>query len=87
MVIAIGAVERDPRGSSRARPAQCAHLESLPVRSHALPDFRPVTSPLIEIEALEKAYGKNRALCGLTMSVAPGPIGLLGPNGSGSAWE
>ncbi len=42
-----------------------------------------MTSPLIEIEALEKAYGKNRALCGLTLSVAPGPIGLLGPNGSG----
>ncbi|HTF90141.1 MAG TPA: ATP-binding cassette domain-containing protein, partial [Planctomycetota bacterium] len=42
-----------------------------------------MTSPLIEIEGLEKSYGKHRALCGLDLSVEPGPIGLLGPNGSG----
>ena len=42
-----------------------------------------MTAPLIEIEGLEKSYGKQRALFDLTLEVAPGPIGLLGPNGSG----
>ncbi|HUR29117.1 MAG TPA: ABC transporter ATP-binding protein [Planctomycetota bacterium] len=42
-----------------------------------------MSEALIEIEGLEKSYGKQRALAGLTLSVAPGPVGLLGPNGSG----
>jgi ABC-2 type transport system ATP-binding protein len=40
-------------------------------------------APLVEIEALEKSYGRHRALAGLSLSLAPGPIGLLGRNGAG----
>jgi ABC-2 type transport system ATP-binding protein len=38
---------------------------------------------VIEIEALEKSYGRVRALRGLSLRIAPGPVGLLGPNGAG----
>ena len=43
----------------------------------------PATEPVIAIDGLAKSYGSTRALAGLTMSVAPGPVGLLGPNGAG----
>jgi ABC-2 type transport system ATP-binding protein len=45
---------------------------------------RPVPDrAVIEIEGLEKSYGKTRALRGLSLAIAPGPTGLLGPNGAG----
>src|SRR5262252_1664429 len=41
-------------------------------------------TPAIRVEALEKAYGKTRALRGLDLTVDEGTIvGVLGPNGAG----
>ncbi len=38
----------------------------------------------IEVESLEKRYGRTIALAGLTMAVEPGEVfGFLGPNGAG----
>jgi ABC-2 type transport system ATP-binding protein len=43
-----------------------------------------MTTPVIEARQLGKSYGKNRALDGISFSIAPGRIvGLIGPNGSG----
>jgi ABC-2 type transport system ATP-binding protein len=42
-----------------------------------------MTVPVIEIEGLEKSYGKVRALDRLTLSVPSGPVGLLAQNGAG----
>lgn len=42
-----------------------------------------MSSPVIEIRGLTKAYGDVRALDGLDLALEPGPIGLLGPNGAG----
>src|SRR5262245_20491606 len=40
--------------------------------------------PAIQVEALEKTYGKTRALRGLDLTVEEGTIvGVLGPNGAG----
>jgi ABC-type multidrug transport system ATPase subunit len=39
---------------------------------------------MLEIKGLEKTYGgRIQALKGVTLSIAPGMFGLLGPNGSG----
>ncbi len=49
----------------------------------ALPESR-LTTPVLEVEGLEKAYGEVRAVQGLTFQVAPGEVlGLVGPNGAG----
>ena len=52
----------------------------------------PEPSPLqihgtaVDIRDLEKSFGGNRAVDGVTFSVAPGQIlGLIGPNGSGKS--
>jgi ABC-2 type transport system ATP-binding protein len=38
----------------------------------------------VEVEALEKSYGRKRAVAGISFSVSAGEIvGLLGPNGAG----
>lgn len=42
-----------------------------------------MTSALFQFENVTKTYGRVTALNCLTMSVPPGAIGLLGPNGSG----
>jgi len=42
-----------------------------------------MSEAVIEIEGLGKNYGSVRALAGLTISIAPGPVGLLGRNGAG----
>jgi ABC-2 type transport system ATP-binding protein len=40
--------------------------------------------PAIEMQGLEKSYGKVRALCGVDLRVEAGTVlGLLGPNGAG----
>jgi ABC-2 type transport system ATP-binding protein len=40
--------------------------------------------PVVEVHALEKAFGKVQALAGLSLAVTAGSVlGLLGPNGSG----
>ncbi|MGP3959837.1 ATP-binding cassette domain-containing protein [Nonomuraea sp. 3N208] len=40
--------------------------------------------PAIQVEGLEKRYGKTVALAGVDLSVRPGTVlGLLGPNGAG----
>ncbi len=45
-----------------------------------------MTTPLIEIEGLEKCFGPFRAVDGLTFSVSKGEVlGFLGPNGAGKS--
>jgi lipooligosaccharide transport system ATP-binding protein len=42
------------------------------------------TTPVIEVEALEKRYGDVHAVRGVSFSIWPGQcVGLLGPNGAG----
>ena len=38
---------------------------------------------MITIENLTKTFGKKKALDNLSVTLEPGVIGLLGPNGSG----
>ena len=43
-----------------------------------------MTTAVIDIAQLVKAYGRNKALTGLDLTIAPGEVhGFLGPNGSG----
>jgi ABC-2 type transport system ATP-binding protein len=42
-------------------------------------------TPVIEAQALCKAYGRQRALDGVNLQVGRGAIGLLGPNGAGKS--
>ena len=42
-----------------------------------------MSDPAIRLDRLEKSYGRQRALIGLTVEIPPGPVGLLGPNGAG----
>ena len=47
---------------------------------------RKVSKNVIEVTDLSKAYGRVKALSGLTFSVAKGEIvGFLGPNGAGKS--
>jgi len=41
--------------------------------------------PIILLDGLAKHYGSLKALDGLTLELAGGPIGLLGPNGAGKS--
>ncbi|WP_372438649.1 ATP-binding cassette domain-containing protein, partial [Pandoraea sputorum] len=42
--------------------------------------------PLLEVQAVAKAFGGNKVLQDVTFDVMPGEIvGLLGPNGSGKS--
>ncbi|HEX3500436.1 MAG TPA: ATP-binding cassette domain-containing protein, partial [Stellaceae bacterium] len=42
------------------------------------------TTPVIDVEALEKSYGDEHAVRGVSFSIWPGTcVGLLGPNGAG----
>lgn len=44
------------------------------------------TTPLIRVEALEKNFGRHRALAGLDLTVESGEVhGFLGPNGAGKS--
>jgi len=42
-----------------------------------------MSDPVIQLEGLEKRFGRIRALAGLTLEIPQGPVGLLGPNGAG----
>ncbi|MBS4059995.1 MAG: ABC transporter ATP-binding protein, partial [Bacteroidetes bacterium] len=43
-----------------------------------------MTQPIIEVTNLERSFGANRAVDGITFQVEPGEVfGLLGPNGAG----
>ncbi len=42
-----------------------------------------MTDHVFSLSNLVKHYGKVRALDGISLEVPPGPVGLLGPNGSG----
>jgi ABC-2 type transport system ATP-binding protein len=39
----------------------------------------------LDLEAISRWYGKQQALCGVTLRLEPGRIGLLGPNGAGKS--
>src|SRR5262245_38237960 len=39
----------------------------------------------IDLHQLSRAYGRRRALDGVTLRLEPGRIGLLGPNGAGKS--
>lgn len=41
------------------------------------------TAPVIELDSVQKRYGKFLALDGMSVKVPSGPVGLLGPNGAG----
>lgn len=44
----------------------------------------PIYFPVIEIDQIDKRFGKTRALRGVSASIAPGQIvALVGPNGAG----
>ncbi len=42
-----------------------------------------VDGPVLALDGLEKAFGRVRALDGLTADIPAGAVGLLGPNGAG----
>ena len=39
----------------------------------------------IELDGVNRWYGKNHALCDVSLRLEPGRIGLLGPNGGGKS--
>src|SRR5512138_3921086 len=45
----------------------------------------PEAPPVVTLESVTVAYGKNRALLDVTASFAAGADGLLGPNGAGKS--
>jgi len=45
----------------------------------------PEADPVVTLEGVTVAYGKNRALRDVTSSFAGGAVGLLGPNGAGKS--
>src|SRR5512138_1231542 len=45
----------------------------------------PEAPPVVTLESVTVAYGKNRALLDVTASFAAGAVGLLGPNGAGKS--
>src|SRR3954447_4570956 len=45
----------------------------------------PEAPPVVTLEGVTVAYGKNRALRDVTSAFAPGAVGLLGPNGAGKS--
>src|SRR5436309_6333691 len=45
----------------------------------------PEAPPVVTLESVTVAYGKNRALRDVTSSFASGAVGLLGPNGAGKS--
>jgi ABC-2 type transport system ATP-binding protein len=42
-------------------------------------------APIIEVQALGKTFGSQRALSDVNLAIPPGTIGLLGPNGAGKS--
>src|SRR5438093_4291580 len=47
--------------------------------------WMPEAPPVVTLESVTVAYGKNRALRDVTSSFASGAVGLLGPNGAGKS--
>ncbi|HEU0302326.1 MAG TPA: ABC transporter ATP-binding protein [Longimicrobium sp.] len=79
---------RDPRRRSPASPSAPPHPIFPPARIHsrtnALRTHALPRTPLIEFDALTKAYGDFVAVRGLSLRVAPGEVyALLGANGAG----
>ena len=54
-----------------------------PVRRGLAAPGAPGDHPVVEMEGLEVAYGRHRALQGVTHALTGRAIGLLGPNGAG----
>jgi ABC-2 type transport system ATP-binding protein len=45
----------------------------------------PEAAPVVTLEGVTVAYGRNRALVDVTSSFSAGAVGLLGPNGAGKS--
>jgi ABC-2 type transport system ATP-binding protein len=45
----------------------------------------PPMTPIVDVRALTKDYGRVRVLHGITLRIGPGITGLLGPNGAGKS--
>src|SRR5882672_4014252 len=43
------------------------------------------TAPVVTLDHVTVAYGRSRALNGVTATFASGAVGLLGPNGAGKS--
>ena len=63
------------------REYRSAQHEGTPVSA---PGSAPVTTPVLKVTGLKKAYGAIQAVAGVSFEVMPGEIfGVIGPNGSG----
>ncbi|NQZ95762.1 MAG: ATP-binding cassette domain-containing protein [Myxococcales bacterium] len=91
-------VERFRAKATKARQAQSKlksiariEIEKLPVSSRRMPHFRfqqrrPSGRRVLEIEGLEKSYGDNRVLEGVSLTVMRGErVAIIGPNGIGKS--
>src|SRR5437588_3277962 len=45
----------------------------------------PLSLMFLDLQAINRWYGKHQALCDVTLRLEPGRIGLLGPNGAGKS--
>src|SRR5438270_3467602 len=45
----------------------------------------PLSPMFLDLNAISRWYGKQQALCDVTLHLEPGRIGLLGPNGAGKS--
>ena len=45
----------------------------------------PADGPVVRLEGVTVAYGRNQALRDVTASFGRGAVGLLGPNGAGKS--
>ena len=79
-----GRADRGPRGPRRRCPAH-----RRPSGRRHLPEVRMTTTAstatgsAIEVTGLEKRFGRNHAVDGVSLAADRGVIGLLGPNGAG----
>src|SRR5204862_5973354 len=76
------------RAASRgqARRGHAARGPAQPRRDRGVPRERRGVTPLLQIETIDVAYGKRRALEDVSLSVGDGEIvTLLGANGAGKS--
>jgi len=91
-------VERFRAKATKARQAQSKlkaidriEIEALPQSSRRYPRFRfqqvrPSGRQVLAVEGVEKAYGENRVLTGVSLTVERGErVAIIGPNGIGKS--